>query len=181
MATRFSWHAVVLTLVTGCMSLCGACGAGPAKTSTSPPQTLDFFRMVDAIDNPLTFQYAYAPSIVLKDTCTTFFSAQAAIFSPLGITSAMWNRLTPDKLGLPQRTSCARPPLTMDLSACDPSVVNFQGFYYMFYGSAITTAPNVFQTVIQVTRSTNLAGPYFTYTQRCTWEDNLYGVYVYPP
>jgi len=141
MATRFSWHAVVLTLVTGCMSLCGACGAGPAKTSTSPPQTLDFFRMVDAIDNPLTFQYAYAPSIVLKDTCTTFFS----------------------------------------VSACDPSVVNFQGFYYMFYGSAITTAPNVFQTVIQVTRSTNLAGPYFTYTQRCTWEDNLYGVYVYPP
>ncbi len=58
-----------------------------------------------------------------------------------------------------------------DLSACDPSVVYFQGFYYMFYGSAITTAPNVFQTVIQVARATGIEGPYLTYTQRGTWED----------
>jgi hypothetical protein len=41
----------------------------------------------------------------------------------------------------------------------------------MYYSSSYTTAPNLFQTVIQVARSSNIDGPYFTYTQRGTWED----------
>ena len=46
-----------------------------------------------------------------------------------------------------------------------------QGFYYMYYGSVTTTAPNLFQTVIQVARAAAIDGPYLTYTQRGTWED----------
>jgi hypothetical protein len=58
----------------------------------------------------------------------------------------------------------------MDMAACDPSLVYYQGFYYLYYSSAMTTAPNVFQTIIRVARSRNIDGPYLTYTQRGTWE-----------
>ncbi len=58
----------------------------------------------------------------------------------------------------------------MDMAACDPSLVYYQGFYYLYYSSAMTTAPDVFQTIIRVARSVNFDGPYATYTQRGTWE-----------
>jgi hypothetical protein len=57
------------------------------------------------------------------------------------------------------------------MAACDPSLVFYGGFYYLYYSSAITTAPKSYQTVIQVARSFNIAGPYLTYTQRGTWEN----------
>jgi hypothetical protein len=163
---------VVLTFVIACISLCGACGAGADKTPTGPPQTFDFFPMVDAIDNPLTVQYAYAPSIVLKDNVYHAFFCSGGDIVPawdyiryVESTDGGQTWSTPvDKLHATALNG-------MDLSACDPSVVYFQGFYYMFYGSAITTSPNVFQTVIQVARSTDLTGPFLTYTQRRTWED----------
>jgi hypothetical protein len=41
----------------------------------------------------------------------------------------------------------------MDIAACDPSLVFYQEFYYLYYSSAMTTAPNVFQTIIEVARS----------------------------
>jgi len=170
-ATRLSRHGVVLTFVLACMSLC-SCGAGPAKTSTGPPPTFDFFRMVDAIDNPLTVQYAYAPSIVLKDNVYhIFFCSGGNIFPAWDYIRYVESTDGGQTWSTPVDKLHATAFNGMDLSACDPSVVYFGGFYYMYYGSAITTAPNVFQTVIQVARSTNLAGPYLTYTQRSTWED----------
>jgi hypothetical protein len=69
-----------------------------------------------------------------------------------------------------------------DLAACDPSVVYYQGLYYLYYSSAVTTASKTYQTVIQVARSASLDGPYLTYTQRRTWEDTPRDpqVLVYP-
>lgn len=52
----------------------------------------------------------------------------------------------------------------MDM-ACDPSLVYHQGFYYLYYSSAMTTAPNVFQTIVRVARSVNIDGPYLTFTE----------------
>lgn len=156
-----------------CIGFCTACGKGGSVSSTGSGQSFDFFQIVDAIDNPLTVQYAYAPSIVLKDNIYHVFFCSGGNIAPA------WDYIryvesTDD--GQTWSTPVDKLHATafngMDLAACDPSVVYFPGFYYMFYGSAITTAPNVFQTVIQVARSTDLTGPYLTYTQRGTWEDS---------
>jgi hypothetical protein len=70
----------------------------------------------------------------------------------------------------------------MDMAACDPSLVSYQGFYYLYYSSAMTTAPNVFQTIIEAARSANIDGLYLTYTQRGTWESGPPGpqIIIYP-
>ena len=151
---------------------CGGAGQAESTESSGGSQTFDFFRMVDAIDNPVTVQYAYAPSIVVKDNVYhVFFCSGGDIFPAWDyvryVKSTDGGKTWSNPVDMLHATAFDG----MDLSACDPSVVYFQGFYYMFYGSAITTAPSVFQTVIQVARSTALEGPYLTYTQRGTWED----------
>jgi hypothetical protein len=154
---------------------CMACGGGPAKISTSSSgsrQDFDFFRMVDAIDNPTTIQYAYAPSIILQDNVYHVFFCSGGNIAPAWdyvryVSSSDGGNTWTTPVDMLHATAFGG----MDLSACDPSVVLFQGFYYMYYGVAITTAPNVFQTVVQVARSTAIDGPYLTYTQRGTWEN----------
>jgi len=135
-------------------------------------QQVDYFRMVDAVDNPATIQYAYAPSIIFQDNVYHVFFCSGGNISPA------WDyiRYTKSEDGgqtwsVPVDMLHATAYGGMDLSACDPSVVYFQGFYYMYYGSAVTNATNVYQTVVQIARSTAIDGPYLTYTQRGTWED----------
>ena len=61
-------------------------------------------------------------------------------------------------------------------AACDPSLVYFQGYYYLYYSNAIMTKPAqgdqppTYKTVITVARSRSISGPYKTYTKRKTWE-----------
>src|SRR5277367_4917738 len=45
----------------------GSPGASQSTGGSGASQHFDFFRIVDAEDNPVTIQYAYAPSIILKD------------------------------------------------------------------------------------------------------------------
>jgi Glycosyl hydrolases family 32 N-terminal domain len=51
-------------------------------------------------------------------------------------------------------------------SCCDPSVVFFSGFWYMFYSGNVVP----YQTVMFVARSAQIDGPYLKYTKRGTWE-----------
>lgn len=148
-----------------------ACGGG---NSTTPPLAphFKFFRMVDAVNNPVTVQYAYAPSIVLQNNVYHVFFCSGGNISPAWdyiryITSTDGGASWSTPVDMLHATGFQG----MDLAACDPTVIFFQGFYYMFYGSAVTNAPGVFQNVIQVARSDSIAGPYLTYTQRGTWDD----------
>jgi hypothetical protein len=128
--------------------------------------------MVDAVDNPTTVQYAYAPSIIFQNNVYHVFFCSGGNIFPAWDYVRYVNSMDGGKTwSSPVDMLHATAFNGMDLSACDPNVVLFQGFYYMFYGSAITTAPGVFQTVIQVARSTAITGPYLTYTQRGTWEN----------
>ncbi len=56
-----------------------------------------------------------------------------------------------------------------DLSACDPSVVFFNGYYYMYYGSAYRSPNGNKQTVIEVARAATIDGPYRALSQSGTW------------
>ena len=149
-----------------------ACSGGSLAPVGQPPQDFNYFQIVDGIDNPDTIQYAYAPSTILQNSVYHMFFCSGGNIFPA------WDYIryvSSTDNGKTWSTSTDMLHATgfngMDLSACDPSVVFFQGFYYMYYGAAITTAPNVFQTVIQVARANAITGPYLTYTQRGTWED----------
>lgn len=59
-------------------------------------------------------------------------------------------------------------------AACDPAVVYWQGYYYLFFGSAedVGSAPNslgVYLTVIEVARATTITGPYNLYLMNGAW------------
>jgi hypothetical protein len=146
-----------------------ACGGGtPPPTKGPPPISWDFIQMVDS-DADAT-SYAYGPSIILKNGVYHVFFCSAGV-SPTWDSIRYVQSTDGKNWSAPTIMLHATAANGFDLAACDPSVVYYQGFYYMYYSSVYTTAPNLFQTVIQVARSPNIDGPYLTYTQRGTWED----------
>jgi beta-xylosidase len=166
---------------TSCLTIAGvvtslaalaACGGGSLPPVKQPPPHFNYFQIVDGIDNPDTIQYAYAPSIILQNSVYhILFCSGGNIFPAWDYIRYVSSSDNGRTWSTPADMLHATAFNGMDLAACDPSVIFFQGFYYMYYGAAITTAPNVFQTVIQVARATATTGPYLTYTQRGTWED----------
>jgi len=61
---------------------------------------------------------------------------------------------------------------TSEGSTCDPSVVAFNGYYYMFYGGDPTYEGQKVGGAIFVARSTNQWGPFLKYTYSGTWAQN---------
>lgn len=160
--SRAGFGAAVLVLLAFWLASCGQ------STNTATSQPPSYFRIVDAVTSGST--YAYAPSIIVKDGTYHVFFCSMAVLIPTWdairyATSAdgkTWS--TPQIMVLPSWEN------GMDMAACDPSLVFYQGFYYLYYSSAMMTAPQIFQTIIEVARSVNIDGPYLTYTQRGTWE-----------
>lgn len=168
-APGFSLARAALLLGTSCVGLLAGCGGGaPPSQGGGGSQTFDYFRIVNGGDYPATIQYGYGPSIILKDDVLhVFFCSGGNIFPAFD-----YVRYVKSTDGGKIWTA----PVDMlhgntELGACDPSVVYYQGFYYMFFGSAYYTAPNLTQTITEVARSQNIDGPYLTYTERGTWED----------
>ncbi|MFZ0732778.1 MAG: hypothetical protein WAM79_10685 [Candidatus Sulfotelmatobacter sp.] len=153
----------------------------PLAARQSPSETSAFFQVVDAFDDG--FSYAYSPSIILKDgTYHVFFCSEGggnypswdAIRYTTSTDGETWSR--------PKVVLQATAKNGEDMAACDPSLVFYQGFYYLYYTSALTTASKTYQGVIQVARSVSIDGPYLTFTQRRTWENTPTdpNVLIYP-
>ncbi len=148
---------------------CG--GSSGQQSSGGPPSQLNFNLMVDA--RPDAFQYAYAPSMILKQgVYHVFFCSGGNIFPALDYVRYV-KSTDGVHWSIPIIMLKAAGQNGLGLGACDPNVVLFQGFYYMFYSSSEMTGPGPddHQTVIAVARSVNIDGPYLIYTQRGTWED----------
>ncbi len=129
-----------------------------------------FFPMVDALNDG--FSYAYAPSIILKSgTYHVFFCSKGWLNYPSWDAIRYTTSADGKTWSKPRVMLQATATDGMDMAACDPSLVAYQGYYYLYYSSAVTTAPKTYQTVIQVARSSNIDGPYETYTRRGTWEN----------
>jgi hypothetical protein len=129
-----------------------------------------YFLMVDARAGG--FAYAYAPSIILKNgTYHMFYCSKGWLDHPSWDAIRYSTSTDGHSWSTPTVVLQATAANGMDMAACDPSLVSYGDFYYLYYSSAITTAPNSFQTVIQVARSSKIAGPYLTHTQRGTWEN----------
>ena len=162
---KASYQAIALVSL---VILAGCGGGSPPPVKQPPPASWDFLQMVNS-DADAT-SYAYGPSIIWKDGAYHVFFCSAGV-SPTWDSIRYAQSIDGKNWSAPTIMLRARGANGFDLAACDPSVVHFQGFYYMYYSSAYTTAPGLFQTVIQVARSANIDGPYMTYTHRGTWED----------
>jgi hypothetical protein len=132
---------------------------------------LTFQKIIDS--SSLNINYAYAPSIIkIDNTYHLFFCSYG---SPTVWDYIRYTKSTDGKTWSAP-TILLKP--TQDLTkrnnfaACDPSVVFYQGYYYLYYSNAYQTSPSEFlvQTVIDVARSTKIDGPYQIYTGRGTWE-----------
>jgi hypothetical protein len=149
-----------------------ACVHSRVRSATSlQPQNASstYFLTVDARAGG--FAYAYAPSIILKNgTYHMFFCSKGWINYPSWDAIRYTTSTDGRHWSSPKVVLQATATSGMDLAACDPSLVFYRGFYYLYYSSAVTTSPHNFQTVIQVARSPDIEGPYKTYTQRGTWE-----------
>ncbi len=119
------------------------------------------------------FTYAYAPSMILDKDAKTIH----AFFCSTGNTDfgiENWDTVrysvSRDKgrtWSVPKIAVKASNGVT-ERAACDPSVIYFDGYYYMYYSGS---ERNV-QTVVFVARSKTIEGPYLKFTNRRTWESN---------
>jgi hypothetical protein len=111
------------------------------------------------------FSYAYGPAIIYTQGQYHIY------FCSTGTSDNDWDHIrhvTSSDLVHWSAPDTLLVPSTYERSTCDPSVVLFDGFYYLFYGGNVTTD----QTVVFVARSASPDGPFLKYTQRGTWESN---------
>jgi hypothetical protein len=141
-----------------------------------------FFKIADSQAN--RYAHGYAPSILKENyRYHVFYCSNSepgggldSIRYAISLDSIEWSK--------PQIILRARPnidPKTRKMTnraACDPSVVLYKGYYYLYYSNNHQTAPVIdnegtaAQTTISVARARQIDGKYLTYTKRGTWEDN---------
>ncbi len=125
------------------------------------------FKIIDSSD--YSHSYAYAPSIIYDQGVYHVFFCSAG-----GGGGYDYIRYTHSTDGVtwsaPTVVITSSPVNGNNLAACDPSLVYFQGYYYLYYSGAYDTAPGVTQTVVHVARSVSITGPYEVYTIDGRWE-----------
>ena len=123
--------------------------------------------------------YAYGPSIVKwKGEYHVFFCSTGNSGEGTGRgwddigyihSSDAINWSTPKVVLIATQIS-GTPGAKEDFSACDPSIVYFKGYFYLYYGSAYLSPAGHTLGDVQVARSSGIDGPYLTYTTDDRWE-----------
>lgn len=133
------------------------------------------------------FSYAYAPSIIREDgKLHLFFCSQAdTTQDSTNRAPGAWDfiRYTSSTDGvnwtapiikvMPNQNVNPATGMHVNYAACDPSLVYYQGYYYLYFSNSVQTNPSnwiINQTQVSVARSTTIDGEYLTYTKRGTWE-----------
>ncbi len=121
-------------------------------------------KLIDSSDND--HNYAYGPSIVRVGS--TWHMYYCSIGSPWGW-DAIRHAISSDGV------NWSTPEIILRVSewederaACDPSLVRYKGFYYLFYSGNKYDV----QTVNFIARSDSPNGPFAKLTKRGTWEVN---------
>lgn len=151
------------------------------SNSATSVKKSDFFKIAASPENG--YSYGYAPSIVKHNGIYhTFYCSSPEpragldairyVFSQDGV---KWSAPRVMLKANPRIESKTR-KLT-NRAACDPSLVYYQDYYYLFYSNQYQIGSelgdrNATQTTISVARARNITGPYLTYTERDTWEEN---------
>lgn len=168
---------------------CTTSGTVPTpETSGFPNTSPTFQRVIDAdqtgglVSPSKYYAYAYGPSILREGTRTHVYACTP------GIVGESWDHIRytySDDDGATWSTptvvlaSTSYAVTGKDYSACDPSIVFQDGYYYLFYSGAENIGGPIsngsdpsetIQTVIRVARATTPAGPFAKFTNRHTWE-----------
>ena len=127
-------------------------------------------KLIDIGD--IEINYGYAPSIIYEDGIFHMFFGSNGSETPQG---HAWDYIRYSTSEDGRIWSTPEIILTVsdyvnERAACDPSVVHYNAgdgdYYYMFYsGNKLDV-----QTVVFVSRSVNIDGPYKKFTERNTWE-----------
>lgn len=144
-------------------------------------ETSGIFKMADSSDNGYT--YGYAPSIIKHNGIYhTFYcsspESRAGIDAIRYVFSQDGLNWSPPKVVLKAKPRIdAKTARATNRAACDPSLVYYQDYYYLFYSNQHQTGSELgdrtgTQTTISVARTRKIAGSYLTYTERGTWEEN---------
>ncbi|MFN7161031.1 MAG: sialidase family protein [Candidatus Gracilibacteria bacterium] len=128
------------------------------------------------------YAYTYAPSIIKENDTYHVFACSLPKDEQGGNPYGAWDFIRYTK-SIDSGKTWSTPVISLkskmnaqgiDRSACDPSVVYYKGYYYMYYGSVYRTGyiNNVpqYYTHVQVARAEQIEGPYLTYTMNNTWE-----------
>lgn len=122
-------------------------------------------QLIDASNAGYT--YAYAPAIIQLDSTYHMFYCS----SGTGVGAWDFIRYATSADGV----TWSAPQIVLQVSdatheraACDPAVVFYNNYYYLFYSG---NKPNM-QTAMFVARASAIGGPYSKFTQRGTWESN---------
>jgi hypothetical protein len=141
-----------------------------------------FFKIADSQANG--YAHGYAPSILKENF--RYHAFYCSNSEPGGGLGSIRYTFSSDSIewSKPRIILRARPnidPKTRKMTnraACDPSVVFYKGYYYLYYSNNHQTAPILenkttsAQTTISVARARQIDGKYLTYTVRGTWENN---------
>lgn len=141
-----------------------------------------FFKIADSVKNGYT--YGYAPTIVKENGIYhTFYCSTPELGAGIDAIRYVYSK---DRLNWssPKIVLRANPSINpktgqwINRAACDPSLVYYQGYYYLYYTNQYQTGTNLVggemptQGNISVARASTIGGLYLTYTERGTWEKN---------
>lgn len=159
-------HRADVSLLLDC-AIAGNCNAVEPEMDTHDPSVAGY-------------RYAYAPSIVREgETIHLFYCSLGVVTGKEGNSHGSGDGVRYARSNDGGETWSAPRVVVkatfhdakVDRHACDPSVVFFNGAYYLYYSSAFVNRRGLNQTTIQVARSPAIGGPYLTFTERGTWED----------
>jgi hypothetical protein len=139
-----------------------------------------YFSMANSLANG--YLYGYAPTIIKEDQVYhTFYCSTSQSVESLDVIRYIWSTNGVD-WSKPEIILSPKPNIDVvtkrwrNRAACDPSLVYYKGYYYLYYSNNHQTAPELrdektsAQTTISVARSDRINGKYLIYTKRGTWE-----------
>lgn len=142
-----------------------------------------FFKIADSANNGYT--YGYAPTIIKENGIYhTFYCSNPELAAGIDAIRYVYSKdgLNWSNPKIVLRANPSINPKTgqwINRAACDPSLVYYQGYYYLYYtnqhqtGSTLVDGNNPpTQGNISVARASTISGLYLTYTERGTWEKN---------
>lgn len=145
------------------------------------PKSYSFFHLANSTANG--YLYGYAPSIVKENGVYHAFYCSPS--HGKGLDSIRYIRSTDGvNWSKPEIVLSAKPNIDAktrkltNRAACDPSLVYYNGYYYLYYTNNYQTAPvlgserTTAQGAVSVARSRQIDGKYLVYTKRGTWEDS---------
>lgn len=157
----------------------------PVNSAAGPP-----FSRLDTVSGAANDNYTYAPDIIKQGSTLYMFACHTSLYPGQNRIDGGLDAITVSKSTDAGSTWSARERILAvnpgteattghpgNNAYCDPSIVKYQGFYYLYNSNTIYQCSGCYQTYITVSRLAatlpldSPASSWSTYTVRGTWEN----------